>query len=375
MKGDCIDKYSYIFIIQGKMKLLFVGYLHGFGGAEKMQINLANAMAEKGHEVLFISLAENNLKYTLSEKVKYKFIKDKGKNKMTILLNRYFNLKALLSSKEHDLSVHFWLQSAYMCAFMSDKIANKTIYCERSDPYDKEYSGFLGKIRNLSFKRIRGFVFQSKGARNYFGEKVQNKSCIIFNPVFIKKEDFQISLVREKRIVTVGRLHEQKNQKLLIEAIKMLPSKYDNYIIEIYGDGPLEEELQKLIIKYNLSKRIILRGTFKDIHKRIVNASLFILTSDYEGMPNALMEAMALGLPCISTDCRPGGAKELIKNKENGIIIPCNDKLALVEAIKFMLENQSIANKMGEKAKEIIDIANPEQIYKMWEKFFKSKML
>lgn len=351
------------------MKLLFVGYLHGFGGAEKMQINLANAMVEKGHEVLFISLVANNLKYTLSEKVKYKFIKDKGKNKIIILLNRYFNLKALLSSEEHDLSIHFWLQSAYMCAFMGENISHKVIYSERGDPSDKEYRGVLGKLRNIAFKKICGFVFQSRGARNYFGEEVQKKSSVIFNPIFIKKEDFQIPIVREKRIVTVGRLHEQKNQKLLIEAIKMLPPKYNNYIVEIYGDGPLEEELQKLIIKYNLSKKVFLRGTFKDIHKRIVNASLFILTSDYEGMPNALMEAMALGLPCISTDCRPGGARELIKNNKNGIIVPCNDKLALIEAIKFMLENESIANKMGENAKGIIDLANPNQIYNLWENF------
>lgn len=352
------------------MKLMFVGYMHGYGGAEKMLITLANTMSERNHEIVFVSLAANNIVYNMSSKIKYLFIPDNGKGKINILLNRYNELKKIIESYKPELIIHFWLQSAYMCAFMKKKIAMQTIYCERGDPSDKEYKGILGIIRKIALRRIKALVFQSKGARDYFNNNIRKKSCIIHNPVFINPTEWKIPDVREKKIVTVGRLHEQKNQKLFIDAIALLPLDKQNYTVEIYGDGELKESLQNQINKLKLSDRVHLMGTYPNIYEKIHNASVFVLSSDYEGLPNALLEAMALGIPCISTDCKPGGAKELIENGRNGIIVERDNAKSLAEKINYLLDNPHIAMSYGIEAQKIVANENPQKIYDKWEDFF-----
>lgn len=352
------------------MKLLFVGYLHGFGGAEKMQITLANAMAERGHEVFLVALVADNPQYPVSEKIKYKYIQEKGSSKIALIRNRYFALKKEIKRIKPDLTIHFWLQSAYFCAFMGKEISMRAIYAERGDPSDKEYNGLLGFIRSIAFKRLRAFVFQSKGARDYFDEAVRKRSIIIHNPVFIKKSDYPLVTERERRIVSVGRLHEQKNQALLIDAFAKVSNELEDYILEIYGEGELKVQLQDRINKYGLQNRIFLRGAFKDVHARIYNAALFVLTSDYEGMPNALLEAMVLGLPCISTDCKPGGARELIENGVNGVIVPCGDIDKVASEIYKLLEDHKLSERIGNNALGAYDKSNPTVIYSTWEKFF-----
>lgn len=351
------------------MKLLFVGYLHGFGGAEKMIIRLSNEMANRGHLVTLIGMAENNPCYQISDRVKYIFISDNGKNNAFKIVNRYIEFKKEIDELEPDLIINFWLQSAYMCAFMGKKYAQKAIYSERGDPYDKEYRGIRGIVRNFTFKRINGFVFQTEGAQKYFDESVIKRSCVIANPVFINAEKYPELIEREKRIVNIGRLCEQKNQKLFIDAISILSKNIHDYKVEIYGDGELKEDLQQQIDSLGLSEQVKLMGTCINIHEQICNASLFVLTSDYEGLPNALLEAMALGVPCISTDCRPGGAREIIDNGVNGIIVPVNDVIKLTEAMEYMLIHKNEARKMGFKAKNICNTHSKERIVELWNQY------
>jgi len=256
---------------------------------------------------------------------------------------------------------------------MGKKIATKTIYAERGDPYDKEYSGINGLIRAFMIKKIGGFVFQTRGAQNFFHENIRNKSEVINNPIFINPDDYVRTAQPEKRIVTVGRLHEQKNQKLFIEAISTLPIEYSDFTAEIYGEGELASELQQLIISKKSHVEIKLMGAHKDVLQKIEKAALFVLTSDYEGMPNALMEAMALGIPCIATDCRPGGARELIEDGENGFIVPCGDIQALSEKIKKMLNDVKDTERMAIVGKQKMMKLLPEKIYEQWEMFLRSK--
>lgn len=352
------------------IRLLFVSYLHGFGGAEKQIIMLANAMAKKGHDVHLISLSENNPCYQIEENVDYFYQIDAHSNRILNIIDRYVALKKAIQRIEPELIIHFNMQSAYMCAFMGGRIPQKTIYAERGDPYDKEYSGLLGSLRKYMSKRIGGFVFQTKGAQDFFPDYVKRKSVIINNPVFINMENNEKRKSIEKRIVNVGRLHEQKNQKLLIKAMKLLPSEYDEYILEIYGEGELRPELEDLINELELSNRVNLLGTYKDVVDRIKNATVFVLSSDFEGMPNALAEAMALGVPCISTDCRPGGARELIISGENGIITPVNDAEKLADAISVILSSSEIQRIFSENAKKRMRELTPDKIYRKWETFF-----
>lgn len=351
------------------MKIAFISYLHGFGGAEKQNIMLANQMVNKGHDVTLISLCADIACFPINKRIKRIFIQDIGKGTCT-QINRYLHLKNQLRQIRPDITVSFWLQSAYFTAFMPRKITGKVIYSERGDPGDKEYAGLLGIIRMAALPFIDGFVFQSNGACNYFNAKIRARSVVISNPVFIKRDDYPTITSRRKTIVNIGRLHPQKNQKLLIEAFGIIADKYPEYNLEIYGNGEMKEKLDHLIRTLGLENRAFLMGAIPNVHKKIYDAALFVLSSDYEGLPNGLIESMALGLPCISTDCRPGGARELISNGENGLIVPTGNVKALAQAMDNLLGNPKYAEKMAHNSLNISEKNRPKEIYDKWESFF-----
>lgn len=351
------------------MKLLFLSFLHGFGGAERQNVMLANALVDRGHDVTLVSMSVNNTFYDIDSRINYIYLPDRSKGILN-LLSRYHDIKSLIKTIKPDLTVNFWFQPAYMTAMMSKRLTGKVIYSERGDPGDNEYSGILGMIRKVVLPRIDGFVFQSKGAQDFFENNVKKRSVVIPNPVFIHADDFPTITTRRKSIVTVGRLHPQKNQMLLINAFARIVDTFSDYKLEIYGDGDLKDELQSRIDSLEISDKAILKGTSKKIHNLIYDAALFVLSSDYEGIPNTLLEAMALGIPCISTDCRPGGARELIHSGNDGLIVPINDETALANAIKDLLSDEEKASEMGIKAKKTAQRFDPISIYSQWERFF-----
>ena len=115
-------------------------------------------------------------------------------------------------------------------------------------------------------------------------------------------------------------------------------------------------------------------GYVPDMPERLEKASMFVLSSDYEGMPNALMEAMASGLPCVSTDCGGGGARFLVQNGDNGILIPQKDEVALASAMEKILSDESLSAKLGENARKLQETLAPEKIYGEWERFILEKI-
>lgn len=352
------------------MKLMLVGYVGGVGGAERVLINLANAMSDRGHDVYLVSIVANNPKYKISDRVKYKLVEERGSNRLTHLINRYLQLKSYIKELQPDLIMCNMRHPAFFCAFMGKDTAEKTIYAERCDPFASEYHGLLGVIRYISFKRLKGFVFQSEAARSCFGSDIKKRSCIIQNTVSVGDIVAVDSSMADRRIVSVGRLHEQKNQTLLIDAFSMLPDDKNDYTLEIYGEGPLRHTLQKKIDSMNLSDRVFLMGAFPNVHQRIASAKIFVLSSDFEGMPNALIEAMAMGLPCISTDYSPGSACEFIHDGENGLITPRGDAGALTAAMNKLLDDAELRRGIGKRAKEIKNKLAPDRIYDEWEQFF-----
>ena len=356
-----------------KMKIVFLSYLHGFGGAEKQNIMLANAMVNKGHDVTLVSIYADNICYNLDKRIKYIFMPDRMGGPMR-LFSRYIGIINVLRDIKPDITVNFWFQSAYMTAIMKKSITGKVIYSERGDPGDKEYNGLLGLIRKITLPRIDGFIFQSNGAKNFFDKQVQMRSVVIPNPVFIKKKDFPKVKKRRKAIVTIGRLHPQKNQELLIDSFTKISEKFPEYVLEIYGDGELKETLEQKISVLNMTDKILLKGTSKRVHDFLYDASLFVLSSDYEGLPNTLIEAMALGVPCISTDCKPGGARDIIRTGINVVIVPCGNQECLSKAMEQLLSNVDLRDKLGNEATKIIDKLNPNNVYNSWENYFVSIM-
>lgn len=302
------------------MRVLLLACLNNdgnaLGGAEKTIINLSNWLAlDADDEVQLVSVDGDARPYNISDKVNYYGFEKVRESKIKHHLKLYKHTQIAIKRFKPDVVISFWIQPLFY-AMLNREFRNISfIFSERNDP-DLEYGRITKCIRNIALKKVSGIVFQTKSAMDYFNDNVKNKSVIIQNPVYIKYDDYKLNEKMDNRIVSVGRLYNQKNQKLLIEAFNRIKDRYPEYSLEIYGEGILREELQSLINNYNLNSRIKLMGAHKDVIDKIYGSRLFILTSLYEGMPNALMEAMCLGIPIISSDCPCGGPRDLIQSRE-----------------------------------------------------------
>jgi glycosyltransferase involved in cell wall biosynthesis len=233
-----------------------------------------------------------------------------------------------------------------------------------------EYRGKFGYfISRAILPYADGCVFQTSEAKKWFPKSLQKKSRIIVNPV---RDDF-FSIKRKPvygKIVTLGRLATQKNHFLLINSFNKIKDEFPKAILEIYGIGDEYQNLSTLINNLNLESRVFLKGRTNQPDKILETADIFILSSDFEGMPNSLMEAMAAGVPCISTDCSGGGARFLINNNINGLLIPVREEDKMADAIRTLLINSELKNKLGQEAKSSAEAFRPEKIYKQWNDYF-----
>ena len=157
----------------------------------------------------------------------------------------------------------------------------------------------------------------------------------------------------------------------MINAFKVLSSDFPNIQLHIFGIGPLEDELRAKVSEYNLTNRIFFNGNIPNTEEILSQTKLFVLSSNYEGMPNALMEAMAVGVPCISTDCPCGGPKMLIKNNYNGILVPCGDVDSLYEQMKTLLIDDILREKIASNAKKSSSRFKTKRVLDEWDCFFK----
>lgn len=350
------------------MKILFLNTNIGYGGASKMMVWVANKLAESNFDITFITYRSDERFQTLSTKIKYKHlslepIDGKGKN----IFHTIKTLHNLIKREKFDLAVGFLTPSQLRLSLACIGLRTKLLFSHRGDPYQKAKC-LSAKISDLAFKSADYYVFQTEKAKLYFSNKIRNKAAIIANPINkIERTCLRESHV-EKRIVCVGRLDiNQKRQDLLIAAFNLISEKFPEYILEFFGDGPDTENLKIMASK---NTKIFFRGKTTDVAKSIQNAALFVLSSDYEGIPNALLEAMALGMPCISTDCSPGGAAMLIKNNINGMLVERNNVNALADSISYMLMHRDKAEDMGKEAMLVSTTFSEDIIASKWIELF-----
>ena len=160
----------------------------------------------------------------------------------------------------------------------------------------------------------------------------------------------------------------------MINAMKIVASKYPDWKLVFYGDGDDQPDIIRLVKKYQIENNVVFAGKVRAVNECIYQSSIMALSSDYEGIPNVIIEAMAMGVPVVATDCSPGGARLLIKNKENGLIVPIGDYKKLADAIIFFIENPNIANEYAKKAMEVKKKYSPDIIFPLWKSYFEKIM-
>ena len=345
---------------------VFVGGFSG-GGAERVACNLANYLCDSGYQVNMIGLSPAPNEYELSKSINKVYLIDRKErtNKIHDFLVIRKRLKEYVV-KNQDMSCYVVFLPVMIALLISLRKYTKSriIMSERNAP--TSYGLMMQKLMKRAARKCDGLVVQTREISDWYGD-VKNKAIIqnAINKdiVFPKRERVK------NKIVAVGRLEVQKNYPDMIKAFAIYSKKFPNYHLEIYGKGDQEDLIRNLIQEYGLGGKVKLMGFSSNVSQQIADAGCFVMTSSYEGMPNALIEAMCVGLPCVVTDCDGGGARALIKNGENGLLIKSGDIDGLAHGIEKVMSDDNFAKKLSKNAILLRNELAYDKIYGKWRSF------
>ena len=358
--------------MEQKKKIMFCIPSLGSGGAERVVSVLSNKFTERGYSVTVLMLSHLKCQYPLDKRVTVKCINcddDMGLSFAKRFLLRIKKIRNAVKEIMPDFVISFMSETNIDVCFALRGMKIPVIVSERNDPAIDPSSRIKQIMRRFAYRKPDGFVFQTPDAQAYFSKRIRNKSCIILNPLNSQLPSPCAAFEKDKRVVAVGRLNKQKNFPLLIDAFSTFWKLHPEYTLEIYGEGALENELKEYTKSKELGDKVAFKGFCKDVHEQIKTAAMFVMSSDFEGMPNALLEAMAIGLTCISTDCPCGGPRMLIEQKENGILVPIKDCKALSEAMDYVASNPNEAEKIAKNAVSVRERADVESVIDSWIDF------
>ena len=338
------------------MKLVFYIDMMIRTGAQRVMGILVNNLITD-NEIILINdfcLDESIPQYIIDERVQRIYLQARNEGHVISKnLTRIKKLRSIIRNELPDVVISFLGRTNQRMLLSTIGLKTCKIVSVRNDPYKEYGENFIKRfIANLLFLSANGCVFQTDTAKQYFWKRIQEKSTIIYNPI----EDIFFSTERKningKIIVTFGRIEKQKNHRLLIDAFKIIARYYNDTELFIYGDGQLKHSLEEYCASdKEISDKVHFPGNVSNVNEILSKASLFVLSSDYEGMPNALMESMAVGVPVVSTDCPCGGPKVLIRNETEGILVPCGDKNSLANAIRKLFDDKNLYMIVQENSK------------------------
>ncbi len=345
------------------MKVMIVIATKSMGGAERVSMHLCRWInSQPGHSAMIAVLRPKSGKtYDMSSLPTAELAAG----------HTLSQLIRLIRSERPDVVLSMGVPMALYTVPACKLTGVKHVISERSDPGHFSGKAAVGWLSKRLMRHADGYVFQTEEARDYYGLK--KKSAVIPNPLANAEAlpPQRFTGGREKKIVTAGRLIRAKNQSMLIESFAGVHSRHPDWQLWLWGTGPEEAALRKLAKEKGLGDTVRLPGASDRLMEEIYTAGLFVLSSDFEGMPNALMEAMALGLPCISTDCPCGGPHSLIQPGVNGLLVPVGDRAAMTDAMLRMIEEPELADACGRAAFGIRQTHSQDGICRAWLDFFR----
>ena len=348
----------------GKNILIFISSLGG-GGAERVACRLATELSKR-HQVYLIYYVQKEKPYFVSPDVHKIKLSIRFNRLVPGMLRRWYGIickTVALTWAQYkykiDTSISF-MDGSNLVNVLTRGSCRKII-SDRNDPAHKSEATYKDSL--FAHRHADYAVFQTCRVQSIYGEIVRDKSCIIPNPTEVS---CLVSKYRRKKIITVGRLHKQKNQKMLIAAFALFHKTHPAYHLHIYGEGELWGELHQAAEYYGVKDSVHFEGFKEDVHAAIADAEMFVFSSDYEGLPNALMEAMMMGHACISTSCT--GAEELIEDEKNGLLVPVGDVDALCKAMCRLSEKPELRERLGQAAAVTAQAWTTERVVRLWEK-------
>ena len=348
-------------ISKDKRLVFFIGTL-GNGGAERVISILTRHLADIGVPVEIVLYYDSEPFYDIHPDVRITYAErethSKNLIKNTLWLRRYLKRNA-------DLVISFLAQFNMLALVAMFATKVPVIVADRNDPRHMPKQGPLRIARNLLYHLADTIVVQTRYNKDYFSPSLQKKCKIISNPVDLReKAGLALRTPKKRRIVSVARLMKQKNQLMLIDAFAQIKKECPDYTLTIYGEGPFRSVLEARIEELGLGDSVLLPGRVQNVFDYIADAELFVLSSDFEGMPNALIEAMCLGLPVIST--KVSGATDLIEAGENGLLTEVGDAPKLADAMRRMLVDGELRQRCARNAPELNQQLCLETITSQW---------
>ncbi len=341
------------------------------GGAERVISILANYAVNHSIKCTIIMIDDCEVFYELDKCVELLAIGRQSDNPLIDKVKRYIKARAAIKRlmPEVVLAMPEEIGIYVIPAMLGTGIP--VVVSERNNPWVMPYKKVTRVLRRIFYPFASGYIFQTKMAASFFNKKIQTKGIVIPNPLDVSKIPEPFVGERKKTVVAAGRLEEQKNFKLLIDAFSEFYKIHPDYSLRIFGEGGLRTELEKYAQTVLPDGVWSMPGRDAEWLKKSVDCSMFVLSSDYEGMPNALIEAMAAGIPSISTDCPSGGSAELIENNKNGILIPVKDKEAMVKAMICIVEDTELANMFSKMGIEIKHKYEANRVVRTWINYLK----
>ena len=349
------------------------------GGAERVVTNLAHQFYAEGYEVFIATEWFGENEFQIDEGIRRVHVglreEDKRQSRLVQIMRRVTHLRQFVKKYQPDVLIAFAQKANYRALMATVGMEVPVIISIRTDPVG-HYDSLADKIQiPLLFPRAAGCVFQTQGQKAFFPEGTQRKSRIILNPINDKYIGVPRPERRTKTVVQSGRLVDFKNQLMLIRAFVKVHEKHPDYDLKIYGGDSFDgtkELLEALIEEKNAGSFVTLMGASDELEKVLNDAAVYAFSSDWEGLPNALLEAMALGLPIVATDCPCGGPRTVMQDGYNGLLVPIKDEDAMAAGICRLIENPDEAERMGENARKIAETANGQAIFEQWKDYIET---
>lgn len=333
----------------------------GCGGAERVISVLANSYAGSGWQVDIIRLLNRQCAYKLRSNIRLIDFCNENKPRLLYLPVWIYKIRKYMKTNEPDKIVSFIARVNVITLIAGLGLGRDIIISERSNPA-KDSRTFIVKLATcMLYPLASKIIFQTKAQRDCFPAYIRKKGVIIPNPVSVQ---VTASERKSKKIVSAGRLTMGKNHRMLISAFARVRAEHPGYSLYIYGEGPERANLESQIKELGLEGCVHLPGNVDNLHERMADAEIFVLSSYHEGLPNALVEAMMMGLPCISTVY--DGASELIRHGRNGLLVRPGDDEQLYRMLNILIKDKEKALHIGRLGQMSVEHMTPDKCLPVW---------
>lgn len=351
--------------------------MFGPGGAERVLSILANQWAASGMRVTALAVGDIGQEpfFPFSEDVTVGTLALQGISSNTLIgaARTFVRVRALqkaLRNSKPDVVISFLDRTNILTLLATRSLGVPVIISERTDPAGRNIGRAWELLRQVTYPWADCLVCQGKRPLHYFPERLRRRGVIIPNPVILPAglARLPLGLGRQRpqrMVVALGSLRMEKGFDLLLEAFTRVATQNPQWSLTIWGEGPSRSALQAQARALGIERRVRLPGITREPFARLAEADLFVLSSRVEGFPNALTEAMSVGLPVIATDV--GAVPEIVRHGVDGLVVPPGDVNALAAEIGRLMGNERERSRLATHAPEVLERFSCEKVMGMWD--------